>query len=116
MHKLYVPKDGMTRLGTIDLVALLTGVNDVILLQDPIASDATCLFNTENETNKDNTKKIFRRKPTACADDFFFDAKVCKWVVNDGFGSLGTNARNALPKCMEKILNRRKARIGMQVF
>ena len=45
-HKLHAPKAGMTRRGTIEIVALLTGVYDVIFPQYPIASDVTCLFNT----------------------------------------------------------------------
>ena len=49
MHKLHAPKAGMTRRGTIELVALLTDVDDVILPQDPVDSDATILFNAENE-------------------------------------------------------------------
>ena len=112
-HKLHVPQAGMTRRGTIELVALLLEIQKMVLPQDPLenTTDLTRLFtNTDSpnltttsvSTPVDNTKKIFRRKPTVCADNFFFDDKMCEWIGKNGFGSLGTNARNALPKGIEK--------------
>ena len=81
-HKLHVPQAGMTRRGTIELVALLLEIQKMVLPQDPLenVTDLTRLFtNTDSpnltttsvSTPVDNTKKIFRRKPTVCADNFF---------------------------------------------
>ena len=42
-------------------------------------------------------KKIFRRKPTICADNFLFDNACCEWIGKNNFSSIGTTARNVLP-------------------
>lgn len=115
-HKLHLPIDGMTRRGTNELCYLLTEIEKMILPQDPMNTNANHLFNmmSNNQTTRtpppatpttNNTvkrKKIFRRKPVVCADNFFYDDKMCEWIGRHGFGSLGTNARNALPKGIEK--------------
>ena len=112
-HKLHVPKEGMTRRGTNELVNLLLDAKEMILPQDPMTQDTSYLFRNENlpqeqpnvstTTNKKNKrKKIFRRKPVICADNFFIDDKLCKWVGENNFGVIGTTARNYLPKTIKK--------------
>ena len=66
----------MTRRGAIELVTLLTDVDDMILPQDTFDSDANKILDDEIKNSNNNTKKIFTRKPTVCGDDFFFDGKV----------------------------------------
>ncbi len=113
-HKLHVPKENMTRRGTNELVNLLIDIDGMILPQDPLSSDTSYLFNSppstsntetntnQNKSNKKAKKKIFRKKPTICADNFFFDDKMCEWIGRNGFGCIGTNARNVLPRDIEK--------------
>ena len=110
-HKLHVPKYGMTRRGTNELArTLLTEINEMILPQDPLTSDCSYLFSNApttttipapSTTTTLKKKKIFRKKPTVCADNVF-DAKMCEWIGENGFGCIGTNARNCLPKGIEK--------------
>ena len=113
-HKLHEHKHGMTRRGTNELVNLLEEIKEMILPQDPLTSDTSYLFqipttttttqapSTTTNPNKKKKKKIFRNYPTVCADNFFFDDKMCEWIGKNGFGSIGTNARNYLPKGIEK--------------
>ena len=113
-HKLNAPIAQMTRRGTVELCHLLTDIESMILPQDPTdqtLSANSFLFDAAGEPTQATTppvtinkdvKKIFRKKPVVCADNFFFDDKMCEWIGAHGFGSLGTNARNALPKEIEK--------------
>ena len=112
-HKLHVPKYGMTRRGTNELATLLTEIKEMILPQDPFdiagdvlsplfASTPTTTTTTTPATTTTLKKKIFRKKPTVCADNFFFDDKMCEWIGQNGFGCIGTTARNCLPKDIEK--------------
>ena len=117
-HKLNLPIAGMTRRGTIELCHLMSEIGNMILPQDPTDPTAnglaSLLFSPSGQpTTPDTTtsppvqrkkgmKKIFRKKPVVCADNFFFDDKMCEWIGLNGFGSIGTNARNALLKEIEK--------------
>ena len=110
-HKLHKKIDGMTRRGTNELAILLTDIKEMILPQDPLTSDTSHLFPTTipppatppaSTTRTQKRKKIFRKKPTVCADNFFFDDKMCEWIGKNGFGCIGTTARNCLPKDIEK--------------
>ena len=110
-HKLHKKIDGMTRRGTNELAILLTEIKEMILPQDPLTSDTSHLFPTTtpppatppaSTTRTQKRKKIFRKKPTVCADNFFFDDKMCEWIGKNGFGCIGTTARNCLPKDIEK--------------
>ena len=47
-------------------------------------------------------KKIFDRKPTVCADNFFFDNELCDWIAKNRFSSIRTTERNVLPDGIEK--------------
>ena len=55
----------MTRRGVIELVTLLTDVDDMILHPE--------ILDNEIENNNNNTKKVFRGKSIICGDNFFFD-------------------------------------------
>ena len=108
-HKLHVHKAGMTRRGTNELVNLMLDAKEMILPQDPITTDTSYLFNTteplknaSTTTNETKRKKIFRRKPIVCCDNFFIDDKLCQWVGENNFGVIGTTARNYLPKTIKK--------------
>ena len=116
-HKMHKSISGMTRRGTNELCHLLTDISAMILPQDPLdttRANTTYLFPdddapaparatpTPETPETEGVKKIFRRKPVVCADNFFFDDKMCEWIGKNGFGSLGTNARNALPKAFDK--------------
>ena len=52
--------------------------------------------------NNNGQKQIFKTKPTICADNFFFDDKMNDWIGENGFSSIGTQARNCLPAGVEK--------------
>ena len=107
-HKLHLPVDGMTKRGTNELCYLLKDIENMMLPQDPHATTTSTshLFNnghlnsartTPSSPAKKKRKQIFRKKPVVCADNFFYDDKICEWIGKHGFGSVGTCARNALP-------------------
>ena len=109
-HKLH-DKKGMTRRGTIELTHLIHDIDSMIIEPDastipmpPLRRDINDLATSRIITTpKDPTKKkIFREKPVITADNFFFDDKMCEFIGENGYGSIGTNARNVLPKGIEK--------------
>ena len=109
-HKLH-DKKGMTRRGTIELTHLIHDIDSMIIEPDastipmpPLRRDINDLTTSRLITTpKDpNKKKIFRKKPVITADNFFFDDKMCEFIGENGYGSIGTNARNVLPKGIEK--------------
>lgn len=83
-HNLHMMTEGMSKKGTNEMVHLLKKIEPMV------------------EGADGNTKKIFRVKPTAIADNFFFDDKCCNWIGKNGFSSLGTMARNALVNKIDK--------------
>jgi len=104
-HKMHDPK-GMTRKGCTELAHLIQDINSMIIhdpnipIAAPIPTDATpWLITTPPDSSK---KKIFRNKPVICADNFFFDDKMCHFIGQNGYGCVGTNARNVLPKQIDK--------------
>jgi hypothetical protein len=101
-HKLHNPLDGQTRRGTNELAYLLTDIERMVISEDGAAAAADRRVAGIAAGPLPLPKKIFRRKPTVCADNFFYDDKMCKWIGERGFSSIGTCARNALPKEIKK--------------
>ena len=56
----------------------------------------------DGDGERTNARKIFWKKPTVCADNFFFDNACCEWIGKNGFRSIGRTARNVLPDGIEK--------------
>jgi len=109
-HKLHEPKAGMTRRGTIELCQLIRDIDSMIIEDNepsvtppmpplPPPGTTSRLITTPRDPTK---KKIFRGKPIITADNFFFDDKMCEFIGENGYGSIGTNARNVLPKGIDK--------------
>ena len=61
---------------------------------------APMLIGTTNSNS--TTKKIFRRLPVICVDNYFICDKVLDYVGGLGFGIIGTNARDVLPADISK--------------
>ena len=83
-HNLHPMLEGMTKRGTNELIYLLKQIEPMV------------------EGSLSMQKKIFSRKPTVTADNFFFDNACCEWIGKNGFGSIGTTARNVLPDGVQK--------------
>ena len=90
-HKLHEPKDGLTRQGTIEMHNLMNQVKEMVIDTDHLSEPS--------ETPK---KQIFHGKPIACVDHYFFDDKMQEWARVNDFGTIGTTARNYLPKDIPK--------------
>ena len=116
-HKMHLPRDGMTRRGTIELHHLLSEVGEMVIDNDdeenPSSGSTTSTISSSaassalskkesSENKKKKKKKIFRNKPVVCADNFFFDDKLLNWIGENGYGCIGTCARNVLPKDIDK--------------
>ena len=82
----------MTKKGTNELVHLLMDIESMV---DISLDEAT-------HSNDTSRPKIFKRKPTICADNFFFDNAMCEWIGKKGYGAIGTTARNVLPDGIKK--------------
>ena len=84
-HKLHKSIDSMTRRGPNKLCNLLTDISAMILPQDPLnttTSRAYLLFNQPTvPTSKEGAKKIFRRKPVVCVDNFFMMTRCVSGLV-----------------------------------
>ena len=83
-HNLHPMIEGMTKKGTNEMVHLLKMIEPMV-----VGSEGTA-------------KKIFERKPLVVGDNFFFDDKSCEWIGKNGFAGLGTMARNALVKEIDR--------------
>jgi hypothetical protein len=90
-HRLHQLKGGQTKQGTNELCHLLSDVEEMVRIPDPPLP-----------TQSGGSPYIFRRKPIVCADNYFFDDKMCDWIGEKGFGSIGTTARNVIPSGIEK--------------
>lgn len=109
-HKMHLPRDGMTRRGTIELHSLLSDVDEMVIddrensssKSSTSSSASSQLSDLESGGENKKKKKIFRNKPVVCADNFFFDDKILRWIGENGYGCIGTCARNVLPKDIEK--------------
>ena len=106
-HKLHPPCDGQTRRGTNELAYLLKDIEKMVISPSNdhppsvagFAGPAGPIRATPTQLPQ---KKIFRTKPTVCADNFFYDDKMLNWIGERGFSCIGTCARNCLPKDIEK--------------
>lgn len=107
-HKLHEPL-GMTRRGTIELCHLIHDIDSMIIEEDtptppmpPLPPPPATTSRLITKPRDPTKKKIFRGKPIITADNFFFDDKMCEFIGENGYGSIGTNARNVLPKGIDK--------------
>ena len=102
-HKLHKPIDGQTRRGTNELAYLLTDITKMVIGDAPPPAVAGITAGSiQATTTQLHPKKIFRTKPTVCADNFFYDDKMLDWIGEKGFSSIGTCARNCLPRGIDK--------------
>ena len=67
LHNLHPKVAGTTKRGTNELVNLLMDIEKMV--QSP-----------DGDGERMNGSKIFRKKPTVCADNFFFDNACCEWI------------------------------------
>jgi hypothetical protein len=109
-HKLHQAKAGMTKRGPNEMVNLLMEIETMVKTNE---DDAEQTNTHPRSPTKPTKKKIFNRKPTVCADNFFFDNQVCDWIGKNGFSSIGTTARNILPDGVQKeYLHVEKSQVG----
>ena len=102
-HKLHPPCDGQTRRGTNELAYLLKDIEKMLISPSVVVPASVPAGPVQaTPTQELPQRKIFRTKPTVCADNFFFDDKMLELIGEKGFSSIGTCARNCLPKEIEK--------------
>ena len=97
-HKLHKLIEGQTRRGTNELANILLEIAEMVITPAPQPVAGRVAAGPIRATSTQlQPKKIFRTKPTVCADNFFFDDKMLNWIGENGFSSIGTCARNCLP-------------------
>ena len=89
------PNLSITRRGTTELQHLFLVVEQILI------EDVNCVtLATQNV--KSSKKKIFRNKETVTAGSFFFYNKMLDWIGKNGYSTIGTCARNLLPRDIDK--------------